>query len=286
MIVLIGVGVVFLSVFGGFLLAGGPLMLLIQPAEILIIIGAALGTVLIGTPHHHLPKLFAGIRAVVGRATSGKDQYTDLLTLQFEVFVNIKKHGIIALDQDIAAPESSTIFSKYPSFLAFPKAVRFFADALRLLLDTGIPPEDLDLLLDRELETHHEEVTKASGILAKLGDTLPGLGIVAAIVGIVISMQGVDGPASEMGRSVAAALVGTFLGVFLSYGVVQPLAMNLDFQSQAEAKYLECIKSGVVAMAKGTPPAVAVEFARRVIFSHERPELDEMDTAIQVVSPR
>jgi len=287
MIALFGVGVVFVSVFGGFLLAGGPLLLLIQPAEILIITGAALGVLLIGTPRHYLSRIASGLRKAIRAAPAGgKDHYMDLLTLQFEVFVNIKKHGLLAIEQDISQPQSSTIFSKYPSFLARTHGVRFLADALRLLVDGGVPPADLETLLDRELETHHEEVAKPSGILTRMGDTLPGLGIVAAVLGIVISMQGIDGPASEMGQNVAAALVGTFLGVLLSYGFVQPLAMNLDFQGQAEGNYLECIKSGIVSMAKGAPPTVAVEFARRVVFSHERPALEEVEAAIQRVSPR
>lgn len=286
MIALFGVGVVFVSVLGGFLLAGGPLLLLVQPAEILIITGAALGVLLIGTPRHYLSRIASGLKKAMRAAPAGKGHYVDLLTLQFEVFVNIKKHGLLAIEQDIGQPESSTIFSKYPSFLARTQGVRFLTDALRLLVDGGVPPADLETLLDRELETHHEEAAKPSGILTRMGDTLPGLGIVAAVLGIVISMQGIDGPASEMGQNVAAALVGTFLGVLLSYGFVQPLAMNLDFQGQAEANYLECIKSGIVAMAKGAPPTVSVEFARRVVFSHERPALEEVEAAIQRVSPR
>jgi chemotaxis protein MotA len=286
MIPLLGIGVVFLSVFGGFVLEGGPLLALIQPASILIILGAALGTLLIGTPRHYLAQILVGLRGAMARTASGAEHYVDLLKLQYEVFINIKKHGFLALEHDIAEPERSSIFSKYPSFLGRPHAVRFFIDSLRLLVDGGVSPGDLDLLLERELDTHREEGTKPSGILAKMGDTLPGLGIVAAVLGVVISMQGIDGPASALGQKVAAALVGTFLGVLLSYGIIQPLAMNLDFQSQTEAKYLECIKAGVVAMAKGLPPVVAVEFARRIIFSHERPGLDETETSIRVVTPR
>ncbi|MFQ5829776.1 MAG: flagellar motor stator protein MotA [Candidatus Methylomirabilia bacterium] len=286
MIALIGFGVVVFSVIGGFVMEGGPLVVLFQPVEWLIIGGAALGILFISTPRHHLVQIVAGIRKAVGRAISREDEYFELLILQFEVFVNIKKHGFIALEHDITEPESSSILSKYPSFLRRHHAVRFFSDALRLLVDGGVPPNDLDMLLERELETYHEEGSKPTWILTKLGDTLPGLGIIAAVLGIVIAMQGVDGPAEEMGQKVAIALIGTFLGVVLSYGFVQPLAWNLDFQSQSEAKYLECIKAGIVALAKGSPPTVAVEFARRVIYSHERPELDDVESAFRGVMPR
>lgn len=286
MIALIGIGIVFVSVFGGFVLEGGPLVALIQPAGIVIIVGAALGTLLIGTPRQYLFRILTGIKSVIVKGAPGTDHYMELLQVQYEVFINVKKHGVLAIERDIAEPVSSSIFSKYPSFLARPHAVRFFIDSLRLLVESGVPPSDLDLLLDRELETHREEGAKPSGILQKMGDTLPGLGIVAAVLGIVISMQGIDGPAAELGQKVAAALVGTFLGVLLSYGFIQPLAMNLEFQSQAESKYLECIKAGVVAMAKGAPPVVAVEFARRVIFSHERPELEETEASLRAVTPR
>lgn len=281
-----GMGIVAVSVLGGFMLEGGPLSVLFQPVELLIIIGAAFGTLVISTPHHHLVGLLTGIKRLVQGAGSKKSAYLDVLRLQYEIFVNARKHGFIALERDIEEPEKSAIFSKYPSFLLQHHAVVFLSDSLRLLVDGAVSPADLDGLLDREIETHHEEASKPASILAKMGDTLPGLGIVAAVMGIVISMQGIDGPASEMGHNVAVALVGTFTGVLLAYGFVNPLSLGIEMATERDLNYLACIKAGVVAFAKGSPPAVAIEFARRVIFDNDRPSLVETEAATQAVTPR
>lgn len=286
MIRVAGMGIVTVSVLGGYLLEGGPLSVLFQPVELLIIVGAALGTLVISTPHHHLMGLVNGIKKLVQGAASKKSAYLDVLRLQYEIFVNARKHGFIALERDIEEPAKSAIFSKYPSFLTQHHAVVFLSDSLRLLVDGAVSPADLDGLLDREIETHHEEASKPASILAKMGDTLPGLGIVAAVMGIVISMQGIDGPAAEMGHNVAVALVGTLTGVLLAYGFVNPLALGLEMATERDLNYLACLKAGVVAFAKGSPPAVAIEFARRVIFDNDRPSLVETEAATQAVTPR
>lgn len=286
MIRVAGMGIVTISVLGGYVLEGGPLSVLFQPVELLIIVGAAIGTLVISTPRHHLIGLVTGIKKLLQNAGSHKSAYLDVLRLQYEIFVNARKHGFIALERDIEEPVKSAIFSKYPSFLAKHHAVVFLSDSLRLLVDGAVSPADLDGLLDREIETHHEEASKPASILAKMGDTLPGLGIVAAVMGIVISMQGIDGPAAEMGHNVAVALVGTLTGVLLAYGFVNPLALGVELATERDLNYLACIKAGVVAFAKGSPPAVAIEFARRVIFDNDRPSLVETEAATQAVTPR
>ena len=286
MIVVVGIVVVTVSVLGGFLLEGGPFAVLIQPVEFLIIGGAAIGTLVISAPKHHLVGLAQGLLKLVKGVGSQRAAFLELLRLQYEIFINARKHGFIALERDVAEPEKSSIVSKYPGFLARHHAVTFFSDSLRLLVDGAVSPHDLDQLLDREMETHHEGASKPAAILAKVGDTLPGLGIVAAVLGIVISMQAIDGPAAEMGHKVAVALVGTFVGVLLAYGFVNPLAAGLEMATEVEGNYLACIKAGVVAFAKGSPPSVAIEFARRVIFEHDRPTLAETEAAVQAVTPR
>ncbi len=286
MIALVGMILVTLSVLGGFVMEGGPLGLLVQPVEWLIIGGTALGTLLISTPRQYLADLLRAVRRIITGRVSGRGAYIDLLRLQYELFVNVKKHGFIALERDVSDPAASSIFSKYPNFLARSHAVTFLSDSMRLLVDGGVSPWDLEGLLDREIETHHDETMKPATILAKLGDTLPGLGIVAAVLGIVISMQGIDGPAAQMGHNVAVALVGTFIGVLLAYGFVNPLAAGVEAAMEKELNYLLCIKAGIVAFAKGSAPFVAVEFARRVVFSHERPGLDEVEAATMPVTPR
>lgn len=286
MIAIAGMVLVAVSVIGGFILEGGPIAVLIQPVELLIIAGAAIGTLIISAPKHHLISL---VQRLIGMLKGGADMkpiYLDLLRMQYEVFVNARKHGFIALERDVAEPDKSTIFSKYPSFLARHHAETFLTDSLRLLVDGAVSPFDLDSLLDREMETHHEEASKPAQILSKVGDTLPGLGIVAAVLGIVISMGSIDGPAEVMGHKVATALVGTFMGILFAYGFVNPLAAGMELATEGDSNYLACIKAGVVAFAKGAPPSIAIEFARRVIYQNDRPNLAECEEATQAVTPR
>ena len=286
MLVVVGLVVVTVSVLGGFMLEGGPLALLFQPVEWLIIGGTAAGTVIISTPRQYLRQLAVSLKSMIMGATARRDMYVDVLRLQYELFVNVKKHGFIALERDVTEPAKSSIFSKYPSFLARQHAVTFLADSLRLLVDGGVSPYDLEALLDREIETHHDEAAKPAAILAKMGDTLPGLGIVTAVLGVVIAMQSIDGGAAEIGSKVAVALVGTFLGVLLAYGVINPLASGVENAAEHEINYLHCLKAGVVAFSKGAAPFVAVEFARRAIFAHERPSLVDVEASTMAVSPR
>jgi chemotaxis protein MotA len=286
MLALVGMGVVAASVIGGYILEGGPMGVLLQPIEALIIIGAALGTLITSTPLHHLKALAASLVGLIKGGGPTKKLYVEVLTLEYEIFVNARKHGFIALERDIAEPEKSSIVSKYPTFLANHHAVTFLADSLRLLVDGAVSPTDLDNLLDSEMQTHHEEAGKPAAILQKVGDTLPGLGIVAAVLGIVISMGHIDGPAEIMGHKVAVALVGTFLGVLFAYGFVNPLASGLEMATEQDSNYLACIKAGIVAFAKGSPPSVAVEFARRAIYDNDRPSIGELEAASQEVTPR
>ncbi len=285
MLAVVGMLVVLVSILGGFVIEGGPLMLLFQPVEFLIIGGAAIGGLIISTPRPHLVQLAGSLKGLLGGG-AGKQVYVDLLRLQYEVFVNVKKHGFIALERDVSEPDKSSIFSKYPTFLARHHAVTFLTDSLRLLVDGGVAPWDLEALLDREIETHHDEAAKPAAILAKVGDTLPGLGIVAAVLGVVLAMQAIDGAAAEIGHKVAVALVGTFMGVGLAYGLVNPLAGAVEAATEKEMNYLSCIKAGVVAFAKGAAPFVAVEFARRAIFAHERPSLVDVEATTMAITPR
>ncbi|MFB3819702.1 MAG: flagellar motor stator protein MotA [Candidatus Methylomirabilales bacterium] len=284
MFVMIGAAIVLVGVVGGFVLEGGPVLILVRPAELLIIGGAAVGSVLIGTPLKvlrplaaRLPRLFTG--AGVSTAT-----YQELLTLLYEVFVGAKKNGFIGLDQDVSDPLASPLFAKYPGILANRHAVTFLCDSLRLLVDGSVTPSQLEELMDAEIETHHEEGARRPGILSRVADSLPGLGIVAAVLGVVITMQSVDGPPEEIGHKVAVALVGTFVGILLCYGFVGPLATNLQMLEEDEAKMLQCIKAAVLAFANGSAPIVAAEFGRRVIFSCDRPTAAALEEAFKQAS--
>jgi chemotaxis protein MotA len=233
-----------------------------------------------------LRQLIRQTLAAVRPSPFSRALYLDVLELLYELLVKAKKNGLIALEKDLASPVESKIFGAHPAVLAHHEALSFTCEALGMLVDGTMRPEDFDTVLEAHLETHHEEEGKAASLLAKVGDSLPGLGIVAAVLGIVITMQHVDGRPEEIGHYVAVALVGTFLGVLFSYGYVQPLSANLEAQAAASSRFLRCIKNGLVAFARGAPPLVAVEIARHVVFSEDRPTAEELSEACRAAASR
>ena len=283
MFTLLGLVVVFAGILGGYVWLGGPLHILVQPAELAIIGSAALGTLLVAAPGRMRGRLFGAIGKAFRNSTPSKVDYLDLLKLQYEVFAFMRKQGAVMLDDHLRDMTRSTIFRKYPSFLQRHIAVDFFRDALQQIVNGTASAEELDVLLDAEIETQREEASIPVSLIQRTGDALPGLGIVAAVLGIVITMGSLDANPKEIGHNVGAALVGTFLGVLLCYGVFQPLATNIELQEIAGARYLRCIKEGVVASLRGTAPIVVVEFARRAIFSDERPSSEETEAACRAV---
>jgi chemotaxis protein MotA len=278
-LVIVGFVVVTFSVFVGFMLAGGPILLMIQPIELMIIGGAAAGTLLIGSSPSILRQLMKQVMGSLKASPYNRAMYIDCLQLLYELLVKAKKNGLIALEKDLSEPEASSIFTAHPSLLANHEVVTFTSEALGMLVDGTMRPDDFEAVLDAHLETHHEEESKPAGLLAKIGDALPGLGIVAAVLGIIITMQYIDGKPAEVGHHVAVALIGTFMGILASYGYVQPLAQNLENQAAAGGRVLHCIKNALVAFARGAPPLVAVEIARHVIFSEDRPAAAELSEA-------
>jgi chemotaxis protein MotA len=281
MLTIIGVAVVLLAVLGGYLLEGGSLLVLMQVAEFIIIGGSAAGALLISTPVKLLKKIQHRILSSFKGSKLGKETYSDLLKMMYELFQIGQKEGSIAIESHIEHPEKSSVFSKYPSFLNHRHLLLFLTDTMRLILLGGVTPHELETLMDAEIETYHQEGTKPGMILQKIGDSLPGLGIVAAVLGIVITMQAISGPPEEIGHKVGAALVGTFLGVLISYGFVQPLATNIDLTNEEELRIFEVVKAGIVSFAKGFNPLVSVEFARRTIFDDDRPTFQEMETLVK-----
>jgi chemotaxis protein MotA len=286
MLVLVGIVVVTVSVLGGFVLEGGPLLILIQPVELIIIIGAAGGGLLVGTPPVLVKQLIRQVLSAMKPSPYSKALYLDCLQLLYELLVKAKKNGLISLEKDLSAPADSAIFQAHPKIMGHHGATHFVCEALSMLVDGTVRPDDFESVLDVHVDTHHEEEARGASVLTKLGDALPGLGIVAAVLGIVITMQHVDGKPAEIGHHVAVALVGTFLGILLSYGYVQPLAGNLEAQAADGTRFLRCIKGGLVAFARGAPPLVAVEVARHVIFSTERPNAEELAEACRTAGAR
>jgi chemotaxis protein MotA len=281
MLTIIGIAVVLGGVVGGYLMENGPLHVLIQPAELIIIFGAAIGSLLVSAPGKVLGQVFKAMASSFTSSSPTKADYIELLTLQYEVYQFLRKNGAVALDEHVQEVEKSAIFSKYPGFLKRHHAVDFFRDALKQVVNGTASAEELDVLLDSELDTHHEEVTIPVGLIQKTGDALPGLGIVAAVLGIIITMGSLDAGPEEIGHKIGAALVGTFLGVLMSYGMLNPIATNVEIQGAASTRYLRCIKEGMIPAVRGASPIVAVEFARKAIFGTVRPSSDETDEAIK-----
>ena len=281
MFTIIGIVVVFGAVVGGFLMEHGNLRVLIQPAELVIIGGAAIGTVLIANPLFILKKIGGGIGGVFGGSQFTKQKYLDTLKMMFELFNRARREGLMALESDSDAPDQSPIFSKYPAFLKDHHALAFVCDTVRMASSGGVEPFDADQMIELDMDVHHHEATQPIAALSTMADSLPGLGIVAAVLGVVITMGALGGPPEEIGRKVAAALVGTFLGILLCYGLVGPVSSNMAKTADDENAYYHVLRVLLIAMMKGAAPTVAVEMGRRAIPGHVRPTFQEAEGHIK-----
>lgn len=283
MLLIAGFAIVVGAVVGGYLMAGGALLVLNQPSEFLVIGGVAVGTLLISTPMSVLKLTVVQIKAAMGAATS-RAAYVELLSMLYQIFKQVQQGGLMSLESHFEDPSTSPILTKYPNFLRRHDALDFLSDSFKVLIVGGIAPHDLEALMDEDMKAHHDEALRPSAALTKIGDALPGLGIVAAVLGIVITMGHIDAPPAEIGHHVGAALVGTFLGVLLSYGVVQPIAQALEHRVSDDGYYCLCIKAGLLAIYKGNPPAIAIEFARRVLPHSVRPSFNETEQFCRAVT--
>jgi chemotaxis protein MotA len=279
MFAIIGIGVVAGAILGGYLMEHGQVAVLVQPAELVIIGGAAAGTLLIGNPLSTVVGIFHGVIAVFKGHPYTKAFYLETLRMMNELFMTARKNGMGRLETDIEDPQKSQILNKYPRFLAHSHAVHFVCDTLRMAISGGVPAFDLEQVMEADIDVHHRETSRPVSALSTVADSLPGLGIVAAVLGVVITMGSLGGPPEEIGHKVAAALVGTFLGILMCYGFLGPLASNLTKINEAENEYLLCLRHGVIAFIKGSAPVLAVEFARRSIPSEVRPSFKEMEEA-------
>lgn len=281
MFVIIGIVVVFGAVVAGYLMEHGNLRVLIQPAELVIIGGAAVGTVLIANPLHILKKIAGGIGGAFGSSKFGKEKYLETLKMMFELFGRARKEGLMALETDSDAPDKSPVFSKYPNFLKDHHALAFVCDTIRMAAAGGVEPFDVDQMMELDMDVHHHDASQPIASLSTMADALPGLGIVAAVLGVVITMGALGGPPEEIGHKVAAALVGTFLGILLCYGLIGPIASNMAKSAEEEHAYYHVLRVVMVSFLKGTPPSVAVEYARRAIPGHVRPTFQETEKHIK-----
>jgi chemotaxis protein MotA len=278
MFAIIGIVVVFGCVVAGYLMEHGNLRVLMQPAELIIIGGAAVGTLLVANPLHILKKIVGSIGGVFGSSKFGKQTYIDTLKMMYDLLNKARKDGLMALESDVEEPAKSPVFSKNPSFLKNHHVCDFVCDSLRMAI-TGIDAFDLDQMLDLDLEVHHQDSSVPTAALGTMADSLPGLGIVAAVLGVVITMGSLGGPPEEIGHKVAAALVGTFLGILLCYGLVGPIAANMTKAADEEHAFLYVMRVLMVSFLKGTAPIMAVEMARRAVPGHVRPSFKELEQA-------
>jgi chemotaxis protein MotA len=275
---IIGILIVIAAIMGGYLMEHGNVKVLLQPAELLIIGGAALGTVLIANPLHILKDIAAGVAGVFSGSKFTKQRYIESLKMMFDLFNKARKEGLMGLEADVEEPSKSAVFSKHPKFLKDHHVRDFVCDTLRMAV-TGADAFDLDQLLDLDMEVHHHSAGQPIAALSSMADSLPGLGIVAAVLGVVITMGALGGPPEEIGRKVAAALVGTFLGILLCYGFVGPIAANMGKNAEEERAYLHVLRVVMITFLKGTAPIMAVEAARRAIPGHVRPSFQEVEKA-------
>lgn len=253
-------------------------MALNQPLELLIIGGAAIGALLISTPMNVIKGIISQAKGILSSGNSRQD-YLDSLVMMFEIFNIARKDGLVGLENHIEHPEESEIFKRYPHFLKNYHAMSFFSDTMRVIISGAVQPHDLEDLMDNDIETLHEEEERPSTALNTMADALPGLGIVAAVLGIVITMASIDGPPEEIGHKIAAALVGTFLGILGCYGFVGPLAGSMKHRLHDNKQYMVCMKNALLSFNKGVAGVIAVEFARRSLYSEVRPTFLELEEA-------
>jgi len=277
MFAIIGILVVFGAVAGGYLMEHGNLKVLMQPAELLIIGGASIGTVLVANPLHILKKIAAGFGAVLGGSKFTKQRYLETLKMMYNLLNRARKDGLVALEADIEDPAKSPILSKYPAFIKDHHVRDFVCDTMRMAVSGGVEPFDLDQMMELDMDVHHHDSTQPVQALSTMADSLPGLGIVAAVLGVVITMGALGGPPEEIGHKVAAALVGTFLGILLCYGLVGPLSANMAKLAEDEHAYYHVLRVLIASFMKGAPPIMAVEVARRAIPGHVRPGFKEVE---------
>ncbi len=281
MLVIVGCLIVIGSVFGGFVLAGGHLVALYQPVELLMIGGAAVGAFVLGNTSKALKATFKALPTIMQRPKYTKVLYMDLMALLYDLLAKVRKDGLMSIESDIEIPTESPVFSHYPNILADHEAIDFMTDYLRLMVGGNLNAFEIENLMDNEIETHHQEGQMPVHCIAKLGDSMPAFGIVAAVMGVIHTMASVGLPPSELGILVAQALVGTFLGILLGYGFVGPCAAVLEQKLEESTKMLQCIRMTLLANINGYAPALAVEFGRKALYSTERPSFIELEERVR-----
>ncbi len=284
MLVIVGFVVVFCCVLIPYAAHGGNVGVLWQPLEFIIIYGAAIGAFLIANPKHVLAKAGASYGKTLKGPKHSKADFLELLTMQYTVFKLIKTKGMLELETHLDHPHDSSLFNRFPKFVSDHHATDFFCDYLRMLTMGAENVYQIEDLMNEELDVHHQIDHTVSSALTTLGESFPALGIVAAVLGVIHTMGSINQPPEVLGKLIGAALVGTFAGILISYGFMSPLANNVKILQEAESRYFNCMKAGILACMNGYAPAIAVEFARKSIDSDFRPTFAELEEAIQNAS--
>lgn len=277
MFVIVGILVVLGAVIGGFLMEHGPIRVLMQPSEVVIILGAALGTLLVANPLHTLKAVLAGVLQVLKGSKFSKKRYLDALKMMYDMFNKIRRDGPNAVENDIEEPEKSQFFAAFPEIAKDRPTRDFVCDTMRMVLMGGVEAFDVDQMMEADMDVHAHEKEQLVTALSTVADSLPGLGIVAAVLGVVMTMSALGGPPEEIGKKVAAALVGTFLGILMCYGFVGPISSNLAKLAHEEHEYLHVLRVTMIAFMKGISPLLAVEMGRRAVPAHLRPSFAEFE---------
>jgi chemotaxis protein MotA len=274
---IVGILVVLGAVLGGYLMEKGNLLVLLQPAELLMIGGAAVGTLLIANPIHILKGIGSGVGGVFSSSRFGKARYLETLRMMFGLLNKARREGNLSIEQDIEAPQESKLFAEYPAFLKDHHTRDFVCDTLRMMITGGVEAFDIDQMMELDMEVQHHDASQPISALTTVADALPGLGIVAAVLGVVITMGALGGPPEEIGHKVAAALVGTFLGILLCYGLVGPIGSKMTKSADEERCFIHVLRVLMLSAIKGSAPQIAIEIGRRAIPLHVRPSFAQVE---------
>jgi chemotaxis protein MotA len=281
MFVIIGAVIVFVSIIGGYLMEHGELGVLLQPAELVIIGGAAVGSFVIASPKKVMKNVFGSLKKVFTVKAQGKDFYLQVLSLLFDIFAKMRKEGLLAMEKDLESPDKSPVFQKYPDIIKNHHLLAFICDNLNVIVSISVQPHEIESLMDIDIEVNHESELVAAASLTTVSDSLPGLGIVAAVLGVVVTMGKISEPPEVLGHSIGAALVGTFLGILLCYGFLGPVSTNIGHMVREEGVAFNMVKVSLIAYMQTTSPQMAVEFGRRAIAGHDRPTFAELQANIK-----
>lgn len=281
MLVIVGWVVVILVVFGGFVISGGHLAALVHPVKLLMIVGSGVGAFIASCSPGALKAVMKALPQAFKGSKYSKDTFTELLCLLYEILNKTRREGLIAIEAEVENPDSSPIFSKYPAVLADHHLVEFVCDYLRMMVSGAMDPNDIEDLMDQEIDTHHKEAEVPIALVTKMGDSMPAFGIVAAVMGVVITMGSLHLPPAQLGPMIGAALVGAFVGILFGYAIVGPIPSALEHKVRETTQAFECVKRTLLASLGGSSPAVAIEYGRKALFHANRPTFTELEEAVK-----